>query len=145
MTTVGHKQINEVEMKIMYTRILIPLDGSKTAEKVLPYAHYLAGRFKIPVELFAVVDIAEMGGVVRLELHDLKVPFVLIAGPCQIESREHAIEVAEVLAGVTTVLTAKKTWSRNWSPTPAKSAELPGQDRAPQTRFVLLDTFRLNF
>jgi len=32
----------------MYSKILIPLDGSKTAEKVLPYARYLAGRFKIP-------------------------------------------------------------------------------------------------
>lgn len=30
----------------MYTRILIPLDGSKTAEKVLPYARYLAGSSK---------------------------------------------------------------------------------------------------
>ncbi len=44
----------------MYSKILIPLDGSKTAEKVLPYARFLAGKFKIPVELLAVVDIAEM-------------------------------------------------------------------------------------
>ena len=44
----------------MHSKILIPLDGSKTAEKVLPYARYLAGRFKIPVELLAVLDIAEM-------------------------------------------------------------------------------------
>ena len=44
----------------MYSKILIPLDGSKTAEKVLPYARYLAGKFKIPVELLAVIDIAEM-------------------------------------------------------------------------------------
>ena len=44
----------------MYSKILILLDGSKTAEKVLPYARYLAGRFKVPVELLAVVDIAEM-------------------------------------------------------------------------------------
>ena len=44
----------------MYTRILIPLDGSKTAEKVLPYARFLAGQLKLPVELLAVVDIAEM-------------------------------------------------------------------------------------
>lgn len=44
----------------MYSRILIPLDGSKTAEKVLPYARYLAGKFNIPVELLAVIDIAEM-------------------------------------------------------------------------------------
>jgi nucleotide-binding universal stress UspA family protein len=44
----------------MYSKLLIPLDGSTTAEKVLPYARYLAGKFKIPVELLAVIDIAEM-------------------------------------------------------------------------------------
>ena len=44
----------------MFTKMLIPLDGSKTAEKVLPYARYLAGKFKIPIELLAVIDIAEM-------------------------------------------------------------------------------------
>ena len=44
----------------MYSKMLIPLDGSKTAEKVLPYARYLAGKFKVPVELLAVIDIAEM-------------------------------------------------------------------------------------
>ena len=44
----------------MYTRILIPLDGSKTAEKVLPYARFLSGQLKLPVELLAVVDIVEM-------------------------------------------------------------------------------------
>ena len=44
----------------MYKRILIPLDGSKTAEKVLPYARYLTGRFKIPIELLSVIDISEM-------------------------------------------------------------------------------------
>jgi nucleotide-binding universal stress UspA family protein len=44
----------------MYSKILVPLDGSRTAEKVLPYARYLAGKFKIPVELLAVIDIAEV-------------------------------------------------------------------------------------
>jgi nucleotide-binding universal stress UspA family protein len=44
----------------MYTKVLIPLDGSKTAEKVLPCARYLVSKFKIPVELLAVIDIAEM-------------------------------------------------------------------------------------
>jgi len=40
--------------------MLIPLDGSRTAEKVLPYARALGGVLKIPVELLAVVDIGEM-------------------------------------------------------------------------------------
>lgn len=44
----------------MYEAILVPLDGSKTAEKVLPYARYLAGKFKVPVELLAVVDVVEI-------------------------------------------------------------------------------------
>lgn len=44
----------------MYSKVLIPLDGSKTAEKVLPYSRYLAGRFKIPVELLSVIDVVEM-------------------------------------------------------------------------------------
>jgi nucleotide-binding universal stress UspA family protein len=44
----------------MFTKMLIPLDGSKTAEKVLPYARALGGVLKIPVQLLAVVDIGEM-------------------------------------------------------------------------------------
>ena len=44
----------------MYSKMLIPLDGSKTTEKVLPYARYLDGKLKIPIELLAVIDIAEM-------------------------------------------------------------------------------------
>ena len=44
----------------MYNRILIPLDGSKTAEKVLPYARYLAATLKLPVELLEVIDVAEV-------------------------------------------------------------------------------------
>ncbi len=45
----------------MYTRLLIPLDGSKTAEKVLPYARFLAGKLKLPVELLQVVDVLAIG------------------------------------------------------------------------------------
>lgn len=39
----------------------------------------------------------------------------------------------------------QETWSRNWSPTPANSAELLGRDWLYQARFGLLDAFRLNF
>src|ERR1044071_2053867 len=44
----------------MYSKLLVPLDGSKIAEAVLPRARYLATALKIPVELLAVVDLAEM-------------------------------------------------------------------------------------
>lgn len=40
----------------MYTRMLIPLDGSAVAEQVLPYARYLARSLNLPVELLGVVD-----------------------------------------------------------------------------------------
>jgi len=51
----------------MYTKVLVPLDGSKTAEKVLPYARYLAGKFKIPIELLAVIDVAELAAQITTE------------------------------------------------------------------------------
>jgi nucleotide-binding universal stress UspA family protein len=44
----------------MYKKILIPLDGSEPAEKVLPYSRALAERLGIPVELLAVVDFTEL-------------------------------------------------------------------------------------
>ena len=44
----------------MYTKLLIPLDGSKTAEQVLPFARILAATLKLPVELLDVIDIAAM-------------------------------------------------------------------------------------
>jgi nucleotide-binding universal stress UspA family protein len=40
----------------MYSRILVPLDGSKIAENVLPYARFLAAKLEIPTELISVVE-----------------------------------------------------------------------------------------
>ena len=40
----------------MYTKILVPLDGSRLAEQILPYASLLAEAFGIPVELLRVDD-----------------------------------------------------------------------------------------
>jgi nucleotide-binding universal stress UspA family protein len=44
----------------MYHKILIPLDGSKTAESVLPYARALAKRLDLAVDLLDVVDVVEI-------------------------------------------------------------------------------------
>jgi nucleotide-binding universal stress UspA family protein len=44
----------------MHTRMLIPLDGSKTAEKVLPDTRFLASKLKLAVELLAVIDLVEV-------------------------------------------------------------------------------------
>jgi nucleotide-binding universal stress UspA family protein len=44
----------------MYTRILIPLDGSSLAEQVLPYGSFLAKALRMPVQLLRVVDVNEI-------------------------------------------------------------------------------------
>ena len=46
----------------MFSRILIPLDGSKTAEKVLPYARRLATVSHVVVDLLGVVEMTEIAG-----------------------------------------------------------------------------------
>lgn len=51
----------------MYTKILVPLDGSAVAEQVLPYVRTLAGGLKIPVELMGVVDMAELDSHISAE------------------------------------------------------------------------------
>jgi nucleotide-binding universal stress UspA family protein len=40
----------------MYKKILVPLDGSKLAEGVLPYAKFLAGSLQLPIDLMHVND-----------------------------------------------------------------------------------------
>jgi nucleotide-binding universal stress UspA family protein len=40
----------------MYTKVLVPLDGSSLAEQILPYARLLAEAYGIPVELLRVED-----------------------------------------------------------------------------------------
>ena len=51
----------------MYKRILVPLDGSKVAEQVLPYARYLARKLKIPVDLLGAVDLVGITSSIKTE------------------------------------------------------------------------------
>ena len=44
----------------MFNKILVPLDRSNAAEKVLPFARKLAEALKIPVELLEVIDISAL-------------------------------------------------------------------------------------
>jgi nucleotide-binding universal stress UspA family protein len=44
----------------MYRKIIVPLDGSQTAESVLPYARALATQLKLPVELIAAIDLSAL-------------------------------------------------------------------------------------
>ena len=59
------KVIQSIKEKTMYTRMLIPLDGSKLAENVLPYARALAGALNARIELLSVVESVDFAGQVR--------------------------------------------------------------------------------
>ncbi|HJU61499.1 MAG TPA: universal stress protein, partial [Candidatus Binatia bacterium] len=41
----------------MYTKILVPLDGSSFSEQILPYARIFVKSYGIPVELLRVNDL----------------------------------------------------------------------------------------
>ncbi len=45
----------------MYTKILVPLDGSPTADQVLPYARFFAEKLKARVELLLVFETVHAG------------------------------------------------------------------------------------
>ena len=80
----------------MYTGMLIPLDGSKTAEKVLPHARYLAARLETPVELLAVIDIAELAAQVSPE----KARFLnTIINDGERQSKEYLSKIAATFPG----------------------------------------------
>ena len=52
----------------MYTRILVPLDGSPRAEAILPHAEELAKRYQAEIVLLRVV---ELSGISGFEEYDL--------------------------------------------------------------------------
>ncbi len=80
----------------MYTRLLIPLDGSKTAEAVLPYGRALAGMGKISVELLGVVDI----GVLATQVfHDSARYFETIIAESLRNSEQYLKRIAKTFPG----------------------------------------------
>jgi nucleotide-binding universal stress UspA family protein len=80
----------------MYTRLLIPLDGSKTAEAVLPYGRTLAGTLKIPVELLAVVD---MDVLTTRIFHDSARYFETLIADSVRSSEEYLKRIAKTFPG----------------------------------------------
>lgn len=76
----------------MYTRLLIPLDGSKTAEAVLPYGRTLSGTLNIPVELLGVVDIGALATQVS---HGSARYFETIVAESMRSSEEYLKRIAE--------------------------------------------------
>ncbi|MEX0805127.1 MAG: universal stress protein [Candidatus Binatia bacterium] len=80
----------------MYTRLLIPLDGSKTAEAVLPYGRTLAETLEIPVELLGVVD---MGALAAQISHGSARYFETIIAASVRSSEEYLKRIAKTFPG----------------------------------------------
>ena len=80
----------------MYTKLLIPLDGSRTSEKVLPFARALAATLKLPVELLEVVDVSAVSA--HIASDKARYLDALIAEG-ERESREHLKTVAGEFPG----------------------------------------------
>jgi nucleotide-binding universal stress UspA family protein len=80
----------------MYTKLLIPLDGSRTSEKVLPFARVLAATLKLPVELLEVVDVSAVSAHVASD----KARFLdALIAEGERESRDHLKAVAGEFPG----------------------------------------------
>jgi nucleotide-binding universal stress UspA family protein len=76
----------------MYTRVLVPLDGSALAEQVLPYVRLLAGPLQAPVHLLRVIErpLPEIGAQLNPRLHQQR---------SKASERRQAQEYLEALAG----------------------------------------------
>lgn len=89
----------------MYSKMLIPLDGSRTAEKVLPFARALATKLKIPIELLGVVDISIM--VAHIAADKARYLDTLIAQG-ERSSRIYLKEIADRLSGLSVTCTVER-------------------------------------
>ena len=82
----------------MYTRMLIPLDGSKLAENVLPYARALAGVLNLRIELLSVVDSVDFAR--TMNAGHVRSIDPIIEGTVR-EGRQYLEAVARSFAGIT--------------------------------------------
>jgi nucleotide-binding universal stress UspA family protein len=89
----------------MYSKMLIPLDGSKSAEKVLPYARFLAGRFKMAVEFLAVIDTGELDAQISIN----KGPFLdTLVDQSVRNAQEYLKRIADTFDGANVKSTVEK-------------------------------------
>ncbi len=91
----------------MYKQLLIPLDGSKAAETVLPYARALASKLKVPVELMCVVDFAELS-LSRPRDDDGGGDVLALLEHAEERSKHYLEEVAPTFAGTSVKRTVAK-------------------------------------
>jgi len=89
----------------MYKKLLVPLDGSKTAERVLPFARALGGALKIPVELLEVIDLSTMS--LHVAADKARYLDVLIA-ESENSAKEYLKEIAATFPGIEVTYTVKR-------------------------------------
>ncbi len=89
----------------MFTKILIPLDGSETSEKVLPLARNLAATLHLPIELLEVVDVSAATAHVAADKARY-LDYLIAEG--ESVSREHLKEVAANFSGTKVVCTVER-------------------------------------
>jgi nucleotide-binding universal stress UspA family protein len=106
----------------MYTKILVPLDGSRLAEQILPYARLIAEAFEIPAELLRVDDSGSLapskGNEYLKEIGDWAFPAhvkfhrsVEIADPPEAILRHAAADPKTLIAMATHGLSGIRGWT----------------------------------
>jgi nucleotide-binding universal stress UspA family protein len=86
----------------MYRQLLVPLDGSKTAENVLPYARLLAAKLALPAQLLSVVEMPVSANAEKtLYLNPLIERAVAT-------SQEYLSKIAKTFAGVEVTIAVEK-------------------------------------
>jgi nucleotide-binding universal stress UspA family protein len=106
----------------MYTKILVPLDGSRLAEQILPYASLIAEKFAIPVELLRVDDSGDLpaskGNEYLKEIGDWAFPpnvkfhrFVEVANPTEAILRHSCDDRGILVAMATHGLSGIRGWT----------------------------------
>lgn len=96
----------------MYSKILLPLDGSKFAEAVLPYARLLAQELKIPVDLLCVNDPRQTTTCAPYMVNEYLAKIAASFGPTAgaiVESGHTAATIVELAAAQPDLLIAMAT------------------------------------
>lgn len=89
----------------MYTKILVPLDGSDCSEQVLPFARLLATTLNLPIEFLEVVDISAAS----LHIAADKARYLdALIGEGERSSKEHLKEIAGRFSGIKVTCTVER-------------------------------------
>ncbi|HEU4344966.1 MAG TPA: universal stress protein [Candidatus Binatia bacterium] len=81
----------------MYTKVLVPLDGSKVGEQILPYARFFAETLKLPVEMMTVIDFAAFAA--HLPPGELRHLDTIVGGGIK-NSKEYLQAAAQTFRGI---------------------------------------------